>query len=87
MKRREDEFLLLGGGKDFVEVDGDAEGDEKEAADAGADPVWWLEGRGGDELGPEGGAAGTEENGVVFGDGWEERGGFVFVGEEGVEVG
>ena len=39
MEGGEDELLLLGGGEDLVEVDGDAEGDEEGTADAGADPV------------------------------------------------
>lgn len=52
MEGGKDELLLLARGEDFVEVDGDAEGDEEESADAGADPVGWLEGWRGDELGP-----------------------------------
>ena len=84
----EDEFLLLGGREDFVEVDGDAEGDEEEAADARADPVGGLEGRGRDELGPEGSGAGGEEDGVLRGrGGGEERAFDCFRGEEGGDVG
>lgn len=48
----QDELLLLRGREDLVEVDGDAERDEKEAAYAGADPVGGREGWRGDELGP-----------------------------------
>ena len=48
-----DEAFLFAGREDFVEVDGDAEGDEEEAADAAAGPVGWLHGWGGDELLPE----------------------------------
>lgn len=73
----QDEFLLLGGGEDFVEVDRHAERDEEEAADAGADPVGGLERWWGDELRPERVAALAEEDGarVVWvegnaGDGW-----------------
>lgn len=44
----EDEALLFGGWEDFVEVDGDAEGDEEESSDAGAGPVGGLEGWWGD---------------------------------------
>jgi len=51
--RGEDELLLLGGGEDLVQVDGYAEGDEEEPADARADPVRGLEGRRRNELGPE----------------------------------
>ena len=52
MEGGEDKLLLLGSGEDLVEVDGNAEGDEEEAPDAGADPVgglerWWCS-----ELGP-----------------------------------
>jgi len=85
----EDEFLLLGGREDGVEVDGDAEGDEEEAPDAGADPVGGLEGRGRDELGPEGGGAGGGKDGVWGGGGFGGRGweGLGCAGEEGVEVG
>lgn len=60
----EDEFFLLRCGQDFVEVDGDAEGDEEEASDAAADPVGGLQGRGRDELGPEGLASVAEEDGA-----------------------
>ena len=76
-ERWEDEFLLLGGREDFIEIDWDAEGYEEEAADARADPVRGLEGRGGDELGPEGGGARGEEDGVCVAGGrgeGEERG-------------
>lgn len=81
---------MRGGGEDFVEVDGDAEGDEEEAADAGADPVGGLERGWGDELRPEGGGAGGEEDGVggcVCREGWEDGGVDCVGGEEGVEVG
>lgn len=54
----QDEFFLFASGQDFVKVDGDAEGDEEEAADAGAEPVGWLEGGRGGELSVEGGGAG-----------------------------
>lgn len=85
----EDEFLLFGGREDGVEVNGDTEGDEEEAPDAGADPVGGLEGRGCNELGPEGGGAGGGEDGVWGGGGFGGRGreGEGCAGEEGVEVG
>lgn len=38
----EDEFLLLRGWEDFVEIYWHAEGDEEEAPDSGFDPVLWL---------------------------------------------
>lgn len=87
----EDEFLLLAGWEDLVEVDGHAEGDEEEASDAGFGPVWGLEWGWGDELVPEGaGALGWEDggfggNGIGFWEGEELL--FGGVGEEGVEVG
>ena len=51
-------------GEDFVEIDGDAEGDEKEAAGATTKPIWWGQrGRSG-ELGEERvGAIGEKEGG------------------------
>jgi len=36
---RQYELLLFGGGEDFVEVDGNTEGDEEEPTYAGAEPV------------------------------------------------
>ena len=66
--RGQHELLLFGGGEDFVEVDGDAEGDEEEAADAGAEPVRGLKWRGCHELGVEGeGTVGREDFGLFGG--------------------
>lgn len=79
--RGQDEFLLLRGGQDLVEVDGDAERDEEEAADPGADPVRGLQGWGRDELCPERVAALRVEDGArVFGggDAGEVLGGVVY---------
>lgn len=45
---------MLGCRENLVEVDWDAEGDEEQSANAGLDPVLWLEGWWGDELRPEG---------------------------------
>lgn len=78
---------MLRGWQDFVQVDGDTEGDEEEAADAGADPVWGLEWGWGNELGPEGVAAFAEEHGAR---GFEVGGGYagdVVRGVNGVDVG
>jgi len=62
----EDEFLLFGGGKDLIQINRNAEGDEEESSDSRADPVGWLEGRWSDELRPEGGAALGEKAGIFF---------------------
>lgn len=52
--RWENEFLLFSlCRKDLIEVDGDAEGDEEEATDAGNLPVGGLKRGWGDELVPE----------------------------------
>lgn len=45
-------FCFPGGGEDFVEVYGDAEGDEEEAANSRAFPVWRVEWDRGGELVP-----------------------------------
>ena len=75
--------------QDLVKVDGDAEADEEEAADAAAGPVWGRHGGRGDELLPEGLGAGGEEGGG----GWGVDGGNGLVvggcgsGEEGCDIG
>jgi len=72
--RGQHELLLFGGGEDFIEVDGDAKGNEEEAADARAEPVWRLKWGGCHQLRVEGvGAVGSEDFGLVGG---EEVGGF-----------
>lgn len=92
MCRRQNQLFLLGSGQDLVEVDRDAKGDKEEAADTGADPVRGLEGWRSDELGPQGGGALGEEEGVgLLGGVGEGEGGGVdcvgVTGEDGVEVG
>lgn len=61
---------MLRGGEDLVEVDGDAEGDEEEAADTGFYPVLGLERGWGYELGPEGEGAFCAEDCGGVGDGF-----------------
>lgn len=80
---------MFGGGEDLVQIDRHAKGDEKEAPDARADPVWGLEGGRGNELGPQGGGALGEKDGIIF-RGERRRGWDLIVacrcGKQGVEV-
>lgn len=62
--RGEDEFFLFGGWEDFIEVDGYTQGDEKEATNARADPIGWLEGWWSHELGPKGGTSLSEKDSI-----------------------
>ena len=73
---------MFGSWEDLVKVDGDAEGDEEEAADAGPDPVWRLKGGWSDELGPEGEAAVCKERRWRV-SGWLKGGFAGGAGEEG----
>lgn len=77
---------MLAGRKDLIEVDGHAERDEEEAADARTDPVGRLERGRVDELRPERQAAVGEEDGISF---FCSERGCVFgeVGEEVLDVG
>lgn len=65
MDRGQDEFLLLGGREDLIQVDRDTKGDQEEAADAGSDPIGWLKWWGRNKLRPEGGASLSDEYRVV----------------------
>lgn len=58
---------MFGGGENFVEIDGDIEGDEEEVVGMGVDLVWGSEGRRSNELGLEGGGVVCREDGRVFG--------------------
>ena len=63
---------MFGGGEDFVEVNGNTERDEEESPNSRADPVWGLERWWSYELGPERGASGGEEYGILGREGWED---------------
>jgi len=68
------ELLLFGGREDFVEVDGNAEGDKEEPTDAGTEPVRGLKWGRRHELRVEGeGTVGGEDFGLI---GREKFGGF-----------
>ena len=58
---------MFGGGEDFVEVNWNAETDEEKSSDAGADPIWRLEGRRSDELRPEGDRPLAQKDRLDFG--------------------
>lgn len=66
MKRGKDKLLLLRGREDLIQVYRDTKRDEKQATNARANPIGWLEGWWGDELGPERSTSWCEKYWVIL---------------------